>query len=75
MNIGDKDFSINGFWETKEEAIYTTNQIEKLIVQKKVDLSNKLLFYLEYQHIQDHLKSSLIAIGLPYKIIGGLKLL
>ena len=31
--IGEK-ISVNGFWETKEEAIYTTNQIENL-VQKK----------------------------------------
>ena len=68
--IGEK-ISINGFWETKEEAIYTTNQIENL-VQKKVDLSNIAILFRVSAHTRSF-EERLIAIGLPYKIIGGLR--
>ncbi len=68
--IGEK-ISINGFWETKEEAIYTTNQIENL-VQKKVDLSNIAILFRVSAHSRSF-EERLIAIGLPYKIIGGLR--
>ena len=59
--IGDK-ISINGFWETKEEAIYTTNQIENLI-QKKVDLSNIAILFRVAAHTRSF-EERLIAIGL-----------
>ena len=68
--IGEK-ITINGFWETKEEAIYTTNQIENL-VQKKVDLSNIAILFRVSAHTRSF-EERLIAIGLPYKIIGGLR--
>ena len=68
--IGEK-ISINGFWETKEEAIYTTNQIENL-VKKKVDLSNIAILFRVSAHTRSF-EERLIAIGLPYKIIGGLR--
>ncbi|MDC3270377.1 UvrD-helicase domain-containing protein [Alphaproteobacteria bacterium] len=67
---GEK-ISINGFWETKEEAIYTTDQIENL-VQKKVDLSNIAILFRVSAHTRSF-EERLIAIGLPYKIIGGLR--
>ena len=41
--VGEK-IIINGFWETKEEAIYTTDQIEKL-VSKKVQLSEIAILF------------------------------
>ena len=68
--IGEK-ITINGFWETKEEAIYTTDQIESL-VQKKVDLSNIAILFRVSAHTRSF-EERLIAIGLPYKIIGGLR--
>jgi len=68
--IGEK-ITINGFWETKEEAIYTTDQIENL-VQKKVDLSNIAILFRVSAHTRSF-EERLIAIGLPYKIIGGLR--
>ena len=68
--IGEK-ISINGFWETKEEAIYTTDQIENLI-QKKVNLSNIAILFRVAAHTRSF-EERLIAIGLPYKIIGGLR--
>ena len=68
--IGEK-ISINGFWETKEEAIYTTDQIENL-VQKKVDLSNIAILFRVAAHTRSF-EERLITIGLPYKIIGGLR--
>jgi DNA helicase II / ATP-dependent DNA helicase PcrA len=68
--IGEK-ITVNGFWETKEEAIYTTDQIESL-VQKKVDLSNIAILFRVSAHTRSF-EERLIAIGLPYKIIGGLR--
>ncbi len=68
--IGEKIF-INGFWETKEEAIYTTDQIEKL-VQKKVQLSEIAILFRVAAHTRSF-EDRLISIGLPYKIIGGLR--
>ncbi len=68
--IGEK-ITINGFWETKEEAIYTTDQIENL-VQKKVDLSDIAILFRVSAHTRSF-EERLIAIGLPYKIIGGLR--
>ena len=68
--IGEK-ITINGFWETKEEAIYTTDQIENL-VKKKVELSNIAILFRVSAHTRSF-EERLIAIGLPYKIIGGLR--
>jgi len=68
--IGEK-IVINGFWETKEEAIYTTDQIE-MLVQKKVQLSEIAILFRVAAHTRSF-EERLISIGLPYKIIGGLR--
>ncbi len=68
--IGDK-IKINGFWETKEEAIYTTDQIE-MLVSNKVKLSEIAILFRVAAHTRSF-EDRLISIGLPYKIIGGLR--
>ena len=68
--IGEK-ININGFWETKEEAIFTTDQIESLIANK-VRLSEIAILFRVAAHTRSF-EDRLIAIGLPYKIIGGLR--
>ena len=67
---GEK-ISINGFWETKEEAIFTTDQIDKL-VSNKVELSEIAILFRVSAHTRSF-EERLIAIGLPYRIIGGLR--
>ena len=67
---GDK-IQINGFWETKEEAIYTSDQIEQLI-NNKVALSEIAILFRVAAHTRSF-EDRLISIGLPYKIIGGLR--
>ncbi len=67
---GEK-ITINGFWETKEEAVYVTDKIENLIKNKKNLSQISILF-----RISAHTRSfeeRLINLGLPYKIIGGLR--
>ena len=67
---GDK-ISISGFWETKEEAIYVSDKIENLIKTKNKLSEISILF-----RIAAHTRSfeeRLINLGLPYKIIGGLR--
>ena len=68
--IGGK-ININGFWETKEEAIFTTNQIETLI-SEKVKLSEIAILFRVAAHTRSF-EERLISIGLPYKIVGGLR--
>ena len=68
--IGEK-ITINGFWETKEEAMITTDQIEMLIA-KKVQLSEIAILFRVAAHTRSF-EDRLISIGLPYKIIGGLR--
>ncbi len=68
--VGDK-IQINGFWETKEEAIFTSDQIENLI-SKKVPLSEIAILFRVAAHTRSF-EDRLISIGLPYKIIGGLR--
>ena len=67
---GDK-IQINGFWETKEEAIHTSDQIEQLI-KNKVALSEIAILFRVAAHTRSF-EDRLISIGLPYKIIGGLR--
>jgi len=67
---GEK-ITINGFWETKEEAMITTDQIEMLIA-KKVQLSEIAILFRVAAHTRSF-EDRLISIGLPYKIIGGLR--
>ncbi len=68
--IGEK-ITINGFWETKEEAINTTDQIE-LLISKKVKLSEIAILFRVAAHTRSF-EDRLISIGLPYKIVGGLR--
>ena len=68
--VGEKT-SISGFWETKEEAIFVSNEIEKLISQKTSLTEIAILF-----RVAAHTRSfedRFINLGLPYKIIGGLR--
>ena len=67
---GEK-ISINGFWETKEESTYVSDKIENLIKDKNKLSEIAILF-----RISAHTRSfeeRLINLGLPYKIIGGLR--
>ena len=64
--IGEK-ISINGFWETKEEAIITTDQIEMLIA-KKVPLSEIAILFRVAAHTRSF-EDRLISIGLPYNCL------
>jgi Superfamily I DNA and RNA helicases len=67
---GEK-ITISGFWETKEEAVFVSDKIEYLIKNKKKLGEISILF-----RISAHTRSfeeRLINIGLPYKIIGGLR--
>tara|TARA_B100000886_G_scaffold340089_1_gene307861 strand:+ start:4220 stop:6448 length:2229 start_codon:yes stop_codon:yes gene_type:complete len=67
---GEK-ITINGFWETKEEAIYVSDKIEGLIKNKNKLSEISILF-----RVAAHSRSfeeRLINLGLPYKIIGGLR--
>ena len=68
--IGEK-IQINGFWETKEEAIFTTDQIE-ILISKKVPFSEIAILFRVAAHTRSF-EDRLISIGLPYKIIGGLR--
>ncbi len=67
---GEK-ITINGFWETKEESVYVSDKIENLIKNKEKLSEISILF-----RIAAHTRSfeeRLINLGLPYKIIGGLR--
>ena len=67
---GEK-ISINGFWQTKEESIYVTDEIEKLIYKKEPLRQIAILF-----RVSAHTRSfedRFINLGIPYKIIGGLR--
>ena len=67
---GDK-ISVNGFWETKEEATFVTDKIEKLIL-KKISFKEIAILFRVAAHTRSF-EDRLISIGLPYKIIGGLR--
>ena len=67
---GDK-IHINGFWETKEEALFTTDQID-MLVSNEVPLSEIAILFRVSAHTRSF-EERLISIGLPYRIIGGLR--
>jgi DNA helicase-2/ATP-dependent DNA helicase PcrA len=69
-DIGEKT-SITGFWETKEEAIFVSGEIEKLI-SKKIPLNEIALLFRVAAHTRSF-EDRFINLGLPYKIIGGLR--
>jgi len=69
-NRGDK-ISINGFWQTKEESIFVSDQIEKLI-SFKVSLNEIAILFRVAAHTRSF-EDRFINLGLNYKIIGGLR--
>ncbi len=69
-DIGEK-ISIRGFWQTNEESIFVSDAIEKLLLEKKSLKEVAILF-----RVSAHTRSfeeRFISLGLPYKIIGGLR--
>ncbi len=67
---GEKIY-INGFWHTKEEAVFVSDKIEKL-VSKKTSLREIAILFRVAAHTRSF-EDRFINIGLPYKIIGGLR--
>ena len=70
-NSQGEKISIIGFWQTKEESIYVSDQIEKLI-SKKTSLSEIAILFRVAAHTRSF-EDRFINLGLPYKIIGGLR--
>ncbi len=68
--IGEK-ITINGFWETKEESVFVTDKIEN-IIKDKINLSEISILFRVAAHTRSF-EERLINLGLPYKIIGGLR--
>ena len=62
---------IKGFWEIKEEALYISDAIEKLI-SKNMPLKEIAILLRVSAHTRSF-EERFISIGLPYKIIGGLR--
>ena len=67
---GDKT-SISGFWETKEEAIFVSDEIEKLST-KNIPFNEISILFRVAAHTRSF-EERFINLGLPYKIIGGLR--
>ena len=67
---GEK-ITVSGFWETKEESIYVTDKIENLI-KNNIKLSEISILFRIAAHTRSF-EERLINLGLPYKIIGGLR--
>ena len=62
---------INGFWETKEESTFVSDKIENLI-SNKTKLSEISILFRIAAHTRSF-EERFINLGLPYKIIGGLR--
>ena len=67
---GEK-ISINGFWQTKDESIFVSDEIEKLI-SRNVALKEIAILFRVSAHTRSF-EERFINLGLPYKIIGGLR--
>jgi len=67
---GEK-ISVIGFWETKEESLFVSDQIEKLI-SNNIPLSEISILFRVAAHTRSF-EERFINLGLPYKIIGGLR--
>jgi len=67
---GEKIF-ISGFWETKEESNFVSDKIEKLIL-KNISLNEIAILFRVAAHTRSF-EERFINLGLPYKIIGGLR--
>ncbi len=70
-NENGEKITINGFWETKEESIYVSDQIENLI-KSNIKLSEISILFRISAHTRSF-EERFINLGLPYKIIGGLR--
>ncbi len=62
---------VKGFWQTKEESQYVSDQIERLLSQK-VPLSEIAILFRVSAHTRSF-EERFIKLGLPYKIVGGLR--
>ena len=69
-DVGDK-INVNGFWETKEEAIFVSEKIENLI--KNNEKLNEIAILFRVAAHTRSFEERFINLGLPYKIIGGLR--
>ena len=67
---GEK-IDIRGFWQTKDESIFVSNEIEKLI-SLKMPLSEIAILFRVSAHTRSF-EERFINLGLPYRIIGGLR--
>ena len=67
---GEK-INITGFWQTKEESIFVSDEIEKLI-SNKVPVKQIAILFRVAAHTRSF-EERFINLGLPYKIIGGLR--
>ena len=63
--------SVIGFWQTKEESIYVSDEIEKLIFNK-TPLSEIAILFRVAAHTRSF-EDRFINLGLSYKIVGGLR--
>mgnify|MGYP006089288247 CR=1 FL=1 len=70
-NSQGEKIQIRGFWETKEESIYVTDEIEKLI-SLSIPLSEIAILFRVSAHTRSF-EERFINLGLSYKIIGGLR--
>ena len=69
-NEGEK-IIVSGFWQTKEESIFVSDEIEKLI-SNKISLSEIAILFRVAAHTRSF-EDRFINLGIPYKIIGGLR--
>jgi len=70
-NGNGEKINIRGFWETKEEALYISDEIEKLIA-KKIPFKEIAILLRVSAHTRSF-EERFINVGFPYKIIGGLR--
>ena len=68
--MGEK-ISVNGFWQTRDESVFVSDEIEKLI-SNKVSLKEIAILFRVSAHTRSF-EDRFINLGLPYKIIGGLR--
>ncbi|MBI29283.1 MAG: DNA helicase II [Alphaproteobacteria bacterium MarineAlpha5_Bin11] len=69
-NIGDK-IEVKGHWETKEEAQSISSQIE-LLIKDNISL-NEIAILMRIAAHTRALEERFLNIGLPYRIVGGLR--
>ena len=62
---------VSGFWETKEEAAFVSEQIEKISLQS-ISYNKIAILFRVAAHTRSF-EERFINLGMPYKIIGGLR--